>query len=487
MGMSAHEVELTLNNAAYGDFKFLYVSPERLKSPQFLRFLSQFNINYIVVDEAHCISQWGYDFRPDYLEIALLRARVKAPVIAVTATATPSVANDIMEKLEFKSKLVIKSGFERPNLSYIVRHCEDKNGQLLNICKGVQGTGEVYVRSRRRAEELTAYLSSQGISASHYHAGLGAQMRSVRQQLWKSGKIRVMVCTNAFGMGIDKADVRFVVHVDSPESPEAYFQEAGRAGRDGKRAFAVLLHSKTEVRRLHQIETLSFPPLEFVEGIYHKVHMFHQIPLGSGEGRQLKFNFEEFCKHYNLNRNTTMYAIRYIEKTGHWTLLEDYEIATKVWIIPSRAELNRVDISDPYLWTLLEVLMRKYVGLFSYPVAIDEEYISHALNIPVGRLRQMLYRLSLEHIIRYIPADKATVLCLQHNRYEMKNLNLMPARYAMLKKMQHERIQAMIDYFGKDEQCRSRYLLNYFGQSEVCDCGSCDVCRSKKGKGVRVQ
>lgn len=479
-GMSRHEVELSLNNAAFGDFKFLYLSPERLKTELFRRFLPNMNVNYIVVDEAHCISQWGYDFRPEYLEIAKLREIVDAPVLALTATATPTVAGDIMEKLAFREKLMIKSSFERPNLSYLVRHCEDKAGKLLQICSSVPGTGIVYVRSRKKTEELSALLRSQGISASFYHAGLSAGMRTLRQEEWRNNKIRIMVCTNAFGMGIDKSDVRSVVHYDVPDSPEAYFQEAGRAGRDGKRSFAVLLHGSSDIRRLHQIETLSFPTLEYIEDIYHKVHIFYEIPYGQGDGRQLKFNLEEFCKHFSLSRAPVHNAIKYIERTEHWTVMEDMDISTKVMILPSRTDLNQIDLSDEEMWKVLEVLMRKYVGLFSYPVPIDEEFVAYMTDMSVPRLRQMLYRLSVEHIIRYIPADRATVIWLHHSRLEPKNVNLMPERYAQLKQTTHDRIQAMIDYVSEDNECRSRFLLSYFGQNETTDCGSCDVCRARK-------
>ena len=288
-GMSRHEVDLALNNAAYGDYKFLYLSPERLGTQLFRSYIDVLDVSFIVVDEAHCISQWGYDFRPDYLRIGELRERIDAPVIAVTATATPSVAQDIMERLGFKEMLLLKSGFERPNLSYIVRQVEDKYSQILNVCNGVPGTGIVYARNRRKCEELSAFLRAQGVSASFYHAGLGGQARAERQAAWKSGAVRVMVCTNAFGMGIDKPDVRFVVHYDLPESPEAYFQEAGRAGRDGKRSFAVQLWNSVDVRRAKQIEDVSFPSLEYIEDVYQKLHAFFEIPYDTGMGRQLKF------------------------------------------------------------------------------------------------------------------------------------------------------------------------------------------------------
>ena len=477
-GMNRHEVELTLNNAAYGDFRFLYVSPERIGTRMFRSYVQQMNVSHIVVDEAHCISQWGYDFRPDYLSIGSLREIVDAPVIALTATATPQVADDIMDRLGFKEKCLIKSGFERPELSYIVRRCEDKSGQLLSICSNVPGTGIVYVRSRNKAEEIASFLKANGFDASFYHAGLGQDSRTDRQHRWKSGEIRIMVCTNAFGMGIDKPDVRFVVHYDVPDGPEAYFQEAGRGGRDGKRAFAVLLWNQSDVKRLRQIETVSFSSLEYIEDIYHKVHIFFDIPYDSGEGRQLKFNLEEFCRHYKLQRQTAYYALKYIERTGHWTLSEDVDISTKVQIRIERGELYDLELPEFSMSRLLELLMRKYTGIFSYPVPIDEDYVSGQIGVTVPQLRQLLYRLSLEHVIRYVPSDHATVLYLHHERLRPKNVNLDPERYELLRDSAHKRMQKMLDYINEDDVCRSAYLLEYFGQTESAACGTCDVCRA---------
>lgn len=479
-GMGPKEVDNALNNALYGDFKFLYVSPERLGTRLFRSYVQEMNVSYIVVDEAHCISQWGYDFRPDYLQIGKLRELVDAPVIAVTATATPRVAEDIMERLMFRQKCMIKSGFERPNLSYIVRQCDDKLGQLLNICNGVEGTGIVYVRSRKKTEELAAFLAANGISSSFYHAGLGQQSRTDRQEQWKSGKIRVMVCTNAFGMGIDKPDVRFVVHFDVPDSPEAYFQEAGRGGRDGLRSFAVMLWNNSDVKRLRQLETVSFPSLEYIEDIYHKVHVFYQIPYDAGVGRQLKFDLEAFCKHFKLQRSSAYYAIQYIEKTSHWTYSEDVDISTKVQIMVDRDDLYDIQFQNPQLSYLLEILMRRYTGLYSYPVPIDEDYVASQVGVPVPMLRQMLYQLSLEHVIRYVPCDRATVIFLHHDRLRPKNVNLDPRKYALLKESFTSRMQKMLDYVSEEDTCRSSYLLEYFGQTESTDCGTCDICRSGK-------
>lgn len=479
-GMSRHEVDLALNNAAYGDYKFLYLSPERLGTQLFRSYIDVLDVSFIVVDEAHCISQWGYDFRPDYLRIGELRERIDAPVIAVTATATPSVVQDIMERLGFKEKLLLKSGFERPNLSYIVRQVEDKYSQILNVCNGVPGTGIVYARNRRKCEELSAFLRAQGVSASFYHAGLGGQARAERQAAWKSGAVRVMVCTNAFGMGIDKPDVRFVVHYDLPESPEAYFQEAGRAGRDGKRSFAVQLWNSVDVRRAKQIEDVSFPSLEYIEDVYQKLHAFFEIPYDTGMGRQLKFKIEDFCKRLGLQRAPAFYALKYLERTEHLTYSEEVDIPTKVRINVDRKSLYDVELADQGQANVLEALMRSYTGIFSFLQQIDEEYVARRAGQTVPQLRQSLYGLSLAHVISYVPTDHSDVVVLHHDRLRPGNVNLMPSRYAMLRESFHARAEAMLEYVSETSECRSRYLLRYFGQTETTDCGTCDVCRARR-------
>lgn len=479
-GMSRHEVDLALNNAAYGDYKFLYLSPERLGTQLFRSYIDVLDVSFIVVDEAHCISQWGYDFRPDYLRIGELRERIDAPVIAVTATATPSVAQDIMERLGFKEKLLLKSGFERPNLSYIVRQVEDKYSQILNVCNGVPGTGIVYARNRRKCEELSEFLRAQGVSASFYHAGLGGQARAERQAAWKSGAVRVMVCTNAFGMGIDKPDVRFVVHYDLPESPEAYFQEAGRAGRDGKRSFAVQLWNSVDVRRAKQIEDVSFPSLEYIEDVYQKLHAFFEIPYDTGMGRQLKFKIEDFCKRFGLQRAPAFYALKYLERTEHLTYSEEVDIPTKVRINVDRKSLYDVELADQGQANVLEALMRSYTGIFSFLQQIDEEYVARRAGQTVPQLRQSLYGLSLAHVISYVPTDHSDVVVLHHDRLRPGNVNLMPSRYAMLRESFHARAEAMLEYVSETSECRSRYLLRYFGQTETADCGTCDVCRARR-------
>ena len=523
-GMSRHEVDLALNNAAYGGVKFLYVSPERLSTELFQSYLDILPVSFIVVDEAHCISQWGYDFRPDYLCIGELRRRLDAPVIALTATATPSVAEDIAAKLsrrvrpavesavkaEYRGNAfptdstdrnanisentlpaadrnannsgftILKSGFERANLSYIVRRSEDKLGQLLSICRGVKGSGIVYMRHRTKCEEIAALLKANGISASFYHAGLGPLARNERQEAWKKGEIRVIVCTNAFGMGIDKPDVRFVVHLDLPDSPEAYFQEAGRAGRDGLPSYAVLVWNPSDVARMKKLCAQAFPSLEYTEDIYRRIHLFYEIPYDTGMGRELKFSLEEFCSRYKLGRSQAHYAIRYLERTGHLSYCEDVDIPTRVKIAVDRNALYGIELPEPEMATLLELLMRRYEGIFSYPVRIDEEKLSREMGIGIPALRQMLYRLSLEHVIRYVSADHSTLLRLHHNRLMPGNLNLQKERYDFLLKAATDRADAMALYVEQEDECRSVYLLRYFGQSDSARCGGCDVCRSRK-------
>ena len=481
-GMGRHEVDLTLNNAAYGDFQFLYVSPERLNTRLFRSYLDVLPLNFIVVDEAHCISQWGYDFRPDYLRIGELRKLVDVPVIALTATATPRVAGDIMDKLGFREPLLLKASFERPNLTYLVRKVDDKLGQLLNICRSVPGSGIVYMRHRARCEEIASYLQSNGIVASYYHAGLSALARTERQARWKEGELPVMVCTNAFGMGIDKSDVRFVVHMDLPESIEAYFQEAGRAGRDGNRSYAVLLWNDADVRRLRQIEKSSFPPLDYIEDIYQKLHQFYQIPYETGVGRQLKYEEEEFCRHFKLQRAAVRYALKYLEQTDHITYAEDIETDTRVKIVVDRNALYDIELPEHGMAEVLELLMRSYPGIFSFAVGVDEKWFSGKLGITVPALRQLLYQLSLEHVIRYIPTDRTSMIQIHHDRLRPGNLALSPEMYERLHSTWQERAEAVIAYASEEDTCRSRFLVSYFGQEEAAACGTCDVCRAGRNR-----
>lgn len=492
-GMGRREIDLALNNAAYGDFKFLYISPERLSTQLFRSYLDVLKISYIVVDEAHCISQWGYDFRPDYLHISDIRKIVQAPVIALTATATPQVVQDIVEKLipegtqsqreRSRSRFnILRSGFERPNLTYVVRKCEDKFGKLLDVCRSVPGSGIVYMRSRGKCEEISSLLISQGVSASFYHAGLSPATRAERQEAWKNGEIRVMVCTNAFGMGIDKPDVRFVVHLGLADSLESYFQEAGRAGRDGQRSWAVLVWNSSDIRRIGMLTKLSFPSPEYIEDIYQKIHIFSQIPYEQGMGAQLKFDIPLFCKHFSLKQTEVLYAVKYLEMSDHLSYSEDVDIATRVKILIDRKALYDFEFQDAMQERLLELMIRKYPGIFSFSVPVDEEYLSRQCGVSVPSLRQLLYSLSVLHLIKYVPASHDSVIFLHHGRLVPGNLDLQPGKYNFLKDNFIRRTQAMVEYASETDECRSRFLLKYFGQNESTDCGQCDVCRSIRSK-----
>lgn len=477
-GMSSNEIELSFNNVCYGDYKFLYISPERLKTRIFRRYAQIMNISFIVIDEAHCISQWGYDFRPEYLQIGELRDLIDAPVIALTATATPTVAQDIMERLRFKQKNLLKSSFERPNLSYLVEKTEDKLSRILHIARSVKGSGIIYVRSRKKTEEISNFLCANSISASFYHAGLSSKLRTIRQEKWKNDEISLMVCTNAFGMGIDKPDVRYVIHFDIPDSPEAYFQEAGRGGRDGKNSYAVLLWNNYDVGRLKKMNTVSYPDLEYVEDIYQKLHIYLDVPYEMGEMTQHKFAFFAFCKMFKLNQSSAWYALKYLERTEHIVLAESVDINTRVSILLTRQELYSYEFEDKTMSCVLEILIRNYTGIFSNLVGIDEMLICDKLSITQPKLRQVLYNMSVQHIIKYVPTDNADVVLLLHERLLPKNLELRPQLYEFLKTSQNDRAQKMIEYVREDNLCRSRFLLKYFGQEESNDCKTCDLCRA---------
>ena len=485
-GMTYREIDATLDNAVYGDYKFLYVSPERLRTELFAVRAAKMNINYLVVDEAHCISQWGYDFRPEYLKIAEIRDKIsgtafekRPPVIALTATATQDVAQDIMERLDFERPNLLVSGFERPNLSYSARQCENKLGQLLKICNGVQGSGIVYVSRRRTAEEVTAFLASQGVDAATYHAGMSGKVRAAVQDAWKKGQKRIIVSTNAFGMGIDKSDVRFVCHYDMPQSPEAYFQEAGRAGRDGKKSYALLIWNGTDVKRLRQILQTTFPPLDFMKDIYQKVHNFLQIPYETGEGKGYKFDLAAFAKQYKLQAAKAYYAIKYIEMSGYWNLTEELDIPSKMSIAVTRDELYHVQMKSAEMDSFLQLLMRMYEGLYSGYVTIDEERIAAVGKYSVLAVEKKLKVLSARHIIRYIPKVKSPVLYLATERLYPDNLRLDKAEYDFRVGRAKARIDAMIEYAALTDRCRSQYLVDYFGQKSN-PCGVCDNCISKK-------
>ena len=484
--MTYHEIDVALDNAVYGDYKFLYLSPERLRTDIFLKRVEKMEVNYIVVDEAHCISQWGYDFRPDYLLIKELRNILgsEVPYIALTATATERVAEDIMTTLEFREKNLLRSGFERPNLAYIVRECENKLGNVVKACNAFPGSGIVYVRERKKAEEIAQFLQTQGVDADFYHAGVGKEMRSEKQDRWKKGDLRVMVATNAFGMGIDKPDVRFVCHFDLPESLESYFQEAGRAGRDGLDSKAILLWNKTDLVRLKRIFEVSFPSLEYIADIYQKMFMYLGIAYGDGEGATRKFNLIDFSKHFRLHSATAYYAIKYIELSGYWSVTEEIDNPSRIMFTVNRDDLYRIQLSDPAMDTFLKAIMRIYPALFSHLVSIDEEYIAKMIRQSVQEVKRILIELSRMRVIDYIPQSRSPLIFINNERLTPDNLNISKRYYQERKENFGKRLRAVIDYVSHpvDEDnppCRSRRLLKYFGQSESSDCGVCDMCKSK--------
>lgn len=486
-GMTYREIDITLDNAVYGDYKFLYVSPERLRTELFQTRLSRMNVNFIVVDEAHCISQWGYDFRPDYLVIADIRKIVgtAVPVVALTATATPQVAGDIMERLGFRSPNLLRGDFARPNLSYVFRETDNKMGQLLKVCRGVEGSGIVYVSRRKSAEDIAAFLHAQGLVTEAYHAGMPREERSRIQDAWKSSETRIIVSTNAFGMGIDKPDVRFVCHYDMPDTLEGYFQEAGRAGRDGEPAYAVLLWNRTDVQRLRQTVRAMYPPLDYIRDIYQKVHVYLGFAYEEGKGASAKFELEKFAQHFRLHARTAYHAIKYLETAGYWTLTETLQIPAKIQFTVSRDELYRVQLGSVETDRFVKLLLRMYTGLFTEYVPIDEHKIAaagrYAADVVVEKLRQ----LSRRQLLKYIPAINAPMLCLNYERLDDRNLRLPKNEYDERLSRRIGRLDALVALVENDAECRCLQMYRYFGIEDGKPCGRCDVCLARKrtGKG----
>ena len=467
-GMTSREIDIALDNAVFGDYKFLYLSPERLSTQMFQTRVQRMNVSYLVVDEAHCISQWGYDFRPDYLRIAELRERIgpSVPVIALTATATPKVAADIQEKLLFRQPNLIRSSFERPNLTYLFRKVENKLGRLLKVCEKVPGSGIVYVGRRKTAEELSGFLRSQQVSAEAYHAGMDRTLRAAIQDRWKSGETRVIVSTNAFGMGIDKPDVRFVCHYDVPESIEAYFQEAGRAGRDSAPAWAVLLWNDSDVARLRQIVRVSMPPLPYIKDIYSKVFNYLEIPYEEGNGQTRKFVVEDFARHFRLHAATAWYAVKYIETAGYWTLTEELEVPSRITFLVTRDELYRVQLQDRETDTFLKVLMRIYTGIFSGYVPIDETQIARFGHYAVDVVVEKLKDLASRRILSYVPHFRSPLIHFHFERLTPENLLLTVRDYEAALERHTSRVEAMLSLLEEPEETRVASMLSYFGEEK---------------------
>ena len=477
-GMLRSEIIKTLENCIFGGIKILYISPERLSSPIFQTKLHHMKVSFITVDEAHCISQWGYDFRPAYLKIAEIRKLKPAPVLALTATATEKVVDDIQAQLAFQQKNVFRMSFERPNLAYVVRKTNDKIAELIHILSRINGSAIVYVRSRRRCKELSAILETNGIQSTFYHAGLEPSVRDERQKLWNDNKKRVIVATNAFGMGIDKPDVRVVIHMDSPDSIEAYFQEAGRAGRDGMKSFAVLLWNNGDPAKLQKRINSNFPPKEFISDVYEHLAYFYQIGVGSGEGHTFSFEIGRFCVTYSYSSIYVDSALRILQNAGYLRYETDPNASARVHILLKRNDLYRLDELTPQEDAVITTLLRSYGGLFTDYEFIDESLVATLSGLSQHETYQTLKSLSMRHIIHFIPQRKTPYITFLRDRADFIHLpvNIYDNRKADYIK----RIEAVIAYATNDYVCRSRQLLRYFGEKTTQDCSLCDVCQKSQ-------
>lgn len=479
-GMTKHEIELTLENCAFGDFKFLYLSPERLGTELFLAKLKSMKVNMIAIDEAHCISQWGYDFRPSYLQIADIRNHLPdIPILALTATATEEVVDDIQEKLHFKEKNVFRKSFERKNLIYIVRTVEDKLRYLLKIVNTNQGSGVVYVRNRKKTKEIALFLLQNKISADYYHAGINTEEKDLKQEKWKKGQTRIIVSTNAFGMGIDKSNVRFVVHMDLPDSLEAYFQEAGRGGRDEKTAYAVLLYNDNDKNKLEKSIVDSFPEKEKIKSIYNALGNHFQIPIGSGKGQSYDFNIGEFASKYTIPIITIYNCLKFLQKEGYIEYTEDVFNPSKVFFTINRDDLYRFQVANAQFDAFIKLVLRTYTGLFSQYVNIDEKYLAKKTNTKVEIIYKYLQNLAKHKVINYIPQRKTPYIIFTEERLDEKNLRIEKENYDVLKNRYIKRIEAVLNYATSTAKCRSKILLEYFGEKNAVRCGNCDICRKR--------
>lgn len=476
-GMHFNETEVALNNAMYGDAKFLYVSPERLATPNFREVLIKMNVNLLAVDEAHCISQWGYDFRPPYLQIADIRTFIPdVPILAVTASATPDVVDDIQEKLKFREKHLIRQSFERENLAYIVQHEENKNGRVINMFKKVPGSAIVYAGTRRRTVEFSKLLQKNGISADYYHAGLGARDRTLKQQKWMSGQIRVMVATNAFGMGIDKPDVRLVAHIDLPGTIEAYFQEAGRAGRDLKKSWAALFYQDSDLLDAEKHFEQSFPDMETIKRTYQALGNYLRLALGSGKNLSFDFDLGEFSRQYDFEPIIAYNSLKFLEKEGYIILTDGIHNPPKIHFKLQGEDLYRFRVEHPKLDGFVKLLLRLYTGLFSQYVKISIKELSNKTKLSTGKIADMLTALDKMEVLNYIPAKSKPQVIMAVERLDAKDIYISKENYSLRKKTARNRLNALKEYLTNNKRCRSLSLLSYFGETSHTRCGQCDVC-----------
>ena len=480
-GMSQREVDSILNNSVYDKIKILYVSPERLQSRSFIGHFRQMPVRLIAVDEAHCISQWGYDFRPPYLKIADIRQyHPDVPVIALTATATREVAEDIQKKLLFRKGRLLRGSFARENLSYCVRKTDDKEGLLLRIAQNAGGSGIVYVRNRRRTIEIAKLLNENNIAAHFYHAGIDMRERDKRQRQWVESHNGVMVATTAFGMGIDKPDVRFVAHLDLPESPEAYFQEAGRAGRDGKRAYAVLAYNDADIERLREGWEKDFPPLNYIKNVYKGICNYYQLPVGAGQDSRYEFKLEEICRAYNFDTYQFFRSLKFLESEGLLTLPEHSELQSRLFLIISKEELYRYQMDNQRAGAIITATLRLYGGLFSDFTTINESAIAKRCGESEAMVCNTFLELHRLQMADYQSKMTKPSIIFTSPRIDIESLHISDTNYKDLKENNWKRRQAMIDFVSNDRDCRSRQLLAYFGEESGKDCGVCDVCLSRR-------
>ena len=474
---SRSEILQTLDNAIFGGVKILYVSPERLASEMFQTKLCHIHVSFITVDEAHCISQWGYDFRPSYLQIASIREmKPGIPILALTATATPEVVDDIQERLHFKEKNVFKMSFERKNLAYVVREAEDKQGEMIHILQSVGGSAIIYARSRKRTKEMAQLLSQQGITATFYHAGLDPDVKDQRQKAWQKDEVRVMCATNAFGMGIDKPDVRVVIHIDCPDSLEAYFQEAGRAGRDGQKSYAVLLYNKHDELKLCKRVDDTFPPKELIQDIYEHLAYFYQIGVGSGQGKTFEFDIEKFCVTYKYFPTKVDAALRILERSGYLHYEDNPDGKARVMFLLGRNDLYQLDQLAPSQDAVVTALLRSYGSLFVDLTYIDETMIARQAELTIQQVYFALKSLAARHIIQFIPRRKIPFISYTRDRVDGDKVVIPKEVWESRREQYEKRIKSMIRYAKNDEVCRSRQLLAYFGEENDRDCKQCDVC-----------